>query len=113
MCIRDRQRGDRSQPPGDHGVKGEHIFRRPRAKGGQAKSGVRLPILQAKGGKNRPQRLALAQQQESGQGEMCIRDSIYTVRTHIANIYKKFEVNNKVDLLMHLQPILKDQTTPP
>ena len=39
--------------------------------------------------------------------------SIYTVRTHIANIYKKFEVNNKVDLLMHLQPILKDQTTPP
>lgn len=35
------------------------------------------------------------------------------VRTHIANIYKKFEVNNKVDLLMHLQPILKDQTTPP
>ena len=35
--------------------------------------------------------------------------SIYTVRTHIANIYKKFEVNNKVDLLMHLQPILKDQ----
>lgn len=38
--------------------------------------------------------------------------SIYTVRTHIANIYKKFEVNNKVDLLMHLQPILKDQGTP-
>lgn len=38
--------------------------------------------------------------------------SIYTVRTHIANIYKKFEVNSKVDLLMHLQPILKDQTTP-
>ena len=38
--------------------------------------------------------------------------SIYTVRTHIANIYKKFEVNNKVDLLMHLQPILKDQKTP-
>ena len=37
--------------------------------------------------------------------------SIYTVRTHIANIYKKFEVNNKVDLLMHLQPILKDQNT--
>lgn len=36
--------------------------------------------------------------------------SIYTVRTHIANIYKKFEVNNKVDLLMHLQPILKDQS---
>lgn len=34
--------------------------------------------------------------------------SIYTVRTHIANIYKKFEVNNKVDLLMHLQPILKE-----
>ena len=38
--------------------------------------------------------------------------SIYTVRTHIANIYKKFEVNNKVDLLMHLQPILKEQGTP-
>ena len=38
--------------------------------------------------------------------------SIYTVRTHIANIYKKFEVNNKVDLLMHLQPILKEQATP-
>lgn len=38
--------------------------------------------------------------------------SIYTVRTHIANIYKKFEVNNKVDLLMHLQPILKDQAAP-
>lgn len=35
--------------------------------------------------------------------------SIYTVRTHIANIYKKFEVNNKVDLLMRLQPILKEQ----
>src|SRR5699024_7309493 len=35
--------------------------------------------------------------------------SIYTVRTHIANIYKKFEVNNKVDLLMHLQPIMKEQ----
>lgn len=34
--------------------------------------------------------------------------SIYTVRTHIANIYKKFEVNNKVDLLMHLQPVLKE-----
>jgi DNA-binding CsgD family transcriptional regulator len=28
--------------------------------------------------------------------------SIYTVRTHIANIYKKFEVGNKVDLLMQL-----------
>ena len=38
--------------------------------------------------------------------------SIYTVRTHIANIYKKFEVNNKVDLLMHLQPILKEQAKP-
>ena len=38
--------------------------------------------------------------------------SIYTVRTHIANIYKKFEVNSKVDLLMHLQPILKDQSKP-
>ena len=38
--------------------------------------------------------------------------SIYTVRTHIANIYKKFEVNNKVDLLMHLQPILKEQSNP-
>lgn len=37
--------------------------------------------------------------------------SIYTVRTHIANIYKKFEVNNKVDLLMHLQPIMKEQGT--
>jgi DNA-binding CsgD family transcriptional regulator len=35
--------------------------------------------------------------------------SIYTVRTHIANIYKKFEVNNKVDLLMHLKPILNNQ----
>lgn len=35
--------------------------------------------------------------------------SIYTVRTHIANIYKKFEVNNKVDLLMRLQPILREQ----
>ena len=34
--------------------------------------------------------------------------SIYTVRTHIANIYKKFEVNNKVDLLMHLQPMMKE-----
>ena len=34
--------------------------------------------------------------------------SIYTVRTHIANIYKKFEVNNKVDLLMHLQPMLRE-----
>lgn len=33
--------------------------------------------------------------------------SIYTVRTHIANIYKKFEVSNKVDLLMSLQPHLK------
>lgn len=32
--------------------------------------------------------------------------SIYTVRTHIANIYKKFEVSNKVDLLMSLQPYL-------
>lgn len=39
--------------------------------------------------------------------------SIYTVRTHIANIYKKFEVNNKVDLLMHLQPILKEQGSAP
>ena len=38
--------------------------------------------------------------------------SIYTVRTHIANIYKKFEVNNKVDLLMRLQPYLKDQAQP-
>ena len=38
--------------------------------------------------------------------------SIYTVRTHIANIYKKFEVNSKVDLLMHLQPILKEQNEP-
>ena len=36
--------------------------------------------------------------------------SIYTVRTHIANIYKKFEVNNKVDLLMHLQPMMKEDT---
>lgn len=36
--------------------------------------------------------------------------SIYTVRTHIANIYKKFEVNNKVDLLMRLQPILTEHT---
>ena len=36
--------------------------------------------------------------------------SIYTVRTHIANIYKKFEVNNKVDLLMHLQPMMKEET---
>lgn len=35
--------------------------------------------------------------------------SIYTVRTHIANIYKKFEVGNKVDLLMCLQPYLKDR----
>ena len=35
--------------------------------------------------------------------------SIYTVRTHIANIYKKFEVNNKVDLLMHLQPVIQEQ----
>ena len=35
--------------------------------------------------------------------------SIYTVRTHIANIYKKFEVNNKVDLLMHLQPMMREQ----
>ena len=35
--------------------------------------------------------------------------SIYTVRTHIANIYKKFEVNNKVDLLMHLQPMMKEE----
>ncbi len=34
--------------------------------------------------------------------------SIYTVRTHIANIYKKFEVGNKVDLLMCLQPYLKE-----
>lgn len=33
--------------------------------------------------------------------------SIYTVRTHIANIYKKFEVGSKVDLLMCLQPYLK------
>lgn len=36
--------------------------------------------------------------------------SIYTVRTHIANIYKKFEVNSKVDLLMRMQPILMDNT---
>lgn len=35
--------------------------------------------------------------------------SIFTVRTHIANIYKKFEVSNKVDLLMHLQPYLKEK----
>ena len=35
--------------------------------------------------------------------------SIYTVRTHIANIYKKFEVGNKVDLLMSLQPYLKER----
>ena len=35
--------------------------------------------------------------------------SIYTVRTHIANIYKKFEVNNKVDLLMHLKPMLREE----
>ena len=35
--------------------------------------------------------------------------SIYTVRTHIANIYKKFEVNNKVDLLMRLQSVMKDR----
>lgn len=34
--------------------------------------------------------------------------SIYTVRTHIANIYKKFEVGNKIDLLMCLQPYLKE-----
>ncbi len=33
--------------------------------------------------------------------------SIYTVRTHIANIYKKFEVSNKVDLLMAMQPYLQ------
>ncbi|MEG1999798.1 MAG: helix-turn-helix transcriptional regulator [Evtepia sp.] len=33
--------------------------------------------------------------------------SIYTVRTHMANIYKKFEVGNKVDLLMRLQPYLQ------
>lgn len=32
--------------------------------------------------------------------------SIYTVRTHIANIYKKFEVGSKVELLMQLQPYL-------
>lgn len=38
--------------------------------------------------------------------------SIYTVRTHIANIYKKFEVSNKVDLLMRLQPYLKKQNQP-
>lgn len=36
--------------------------------------------------------------------------SIYTVRTHIANIYKKFEVGNKIDLLMSLQPYLKEKT---
>ncbi len=35
--------------------------------------------------------------------------SIYTVRTHIANIYKKFDVGNKVDLLMCLQPYLQEQ----
>ncbi len=35
--------------------------------------------------------------------------SIYTVRTHIANIYKKFEVGNKIDLLMCLQPYLQEQ----
>lgn len=35
--------------------------------------------------------------------------SIYTVRTHIANIYKKFEVGNKIDLLMCLQPYLKEK----
>lgn len=33
--------------------------------------------------------------------------SIYTVRTHMANIYKKFEVSSKVDLLMKLQPYLR------
>jgi DNA-binding CsgD family transcriptional regulator len=36
--------------------------------------------------------------------------SIYTVRTHIANIYKKFEVGNKIDLLMCLQPYLQEKT---
>lgn len=36
--------------------------------------------------------------------------SIYTVRTHIANIYKKFEVGNKIDLLMSLQPYLQEKT---
>lgn len=35
--------------------------------------------------------------------------SIYTVRTHIANIYKKFEVGNKIDLLMSLQPYLQEK----
>lgn len=34
--------------------------------------------------------------------------SIYTVRTHTANIYKKFEVGNKIDLLMCLQPYLQE-----
>ncbi len=33
--------------------------------------------------------------------------SIYTVRTHIANIYKKFEVGTKVDLMISLAPYLK------
>lgn len=36
--------------------------------------------------------------------------SIYTVRTHIANIYKKFEVGNKIDLLMCLQPYLQEKS---
>lgn len=36
--------------------------------------------------------------------------SIYTVRTHIANIYKKFEVGNKIDLLMCLQPYLQENS---
>ncbi len=35
--------------------------------------------------------------------------SIYTVRTHIANIYKKFEVGSKIDLLMCLQPYLQEK----
>jgi len=37
--------------------------------------------------------------------------SIYTVRTHIANIYKKFEVGNKIDLLMSLQSYLQGNGT--
>ena len=60
-------RGDRSQPAGDHGVKENTFSGGP---GRRVDRQIRCPSpdTQAKGGKNRPQRLALAQQQESGQG---------------------------------------------
>jgi DNA-binding CsgD family transcriptional regulator len=39
--------------------------------------------------------------------------SLNTIRTHIRNIYTKFDVHNKAELVTYVEAVLKDESTPP